>query len=240
MGGTAAAVGFITDRFSIAQSVAYFLSSICFVENIYNYYNPNNFGYLWFIACEFQFMILFSILLIVMTRTRMMIFLTVMLFCLTFYHPHIRTNLLFEFHGLILGVMLWKLVDERPYILQKIKKFSNMRKRLIFYVSIILGLAMCKFVRADLSFTLSSVSFGVSMLMVLSSNVAIYGRSFEIVKIIGDASYSIYLCHIPLIILLDYLLQGTILYDNTILYFAFVMCIIVISGLISKKYIETI
>lgn len=74
MGGTAAAVGFITDRFSIAQSVAYFLSSICFVENIYNCYNPNHFGYLWFIACEFQFMILFSILLIVMTRTRMMIF----------------------------------------------------------------------------------------------------------------------------------------------------------------------
>lgn len=238
-GGTAAITGFVIGVFSKEQSATYFFSAIMFWENIYNYYNPNYFGYLWFIACEFQFMLMFSFLLPFLKKNQIMILLSIMLLLLTFYHPHIVTGLLFEFHGLIIGIMLWKLCAAYP-LLDKFSKISPRNKQAIIMACITIGLVMSKVVRADISFTVSSVFFCIALMAALSTNDMLYGKCGKFIKLLGDASYSIYLCHIPIILLADYFLHDTEIYNNVPVYFVLVMFCIGTVGMFSKKYIESI
>ena len=200
-GGTAACVGILTDRFTWEQGMAYFLTTAAFMQNIYNVYNPNNFGYAWFVACEFQFTVLFMLLMLYKNTARIIYGLVAALVLLTFYHPHFRTYLLFEFQGLIIGTLLALILKKFPYIAAEANKIPMAVRRFIVMWCIALGLAMSKVLPMDISFSVSSVFFSIGFSILLAAPYNMYGQLGRWIKQTGDISYSVYLCHIPVILL---------------------------------------
>ena len=108
------------------------------------------------------------------------------------------------------------------------------------FFMILAGLAVSKIISSDISFTTSAILFSVAFSMMIQSDKPIYTSVEKVIKEIGDVSYSIYLCHIPITLLLNELLEGSFLYQISYLYFFVVMAVIFLTGFLSGKYIEKI
>ena len=240
MGGTAALTGIYIGKFTVIQGLSWLLATITFTQNVYNAYYPNSFGYTWFIACEMQFFLIVVLMLFMKNHNRAMAVLGVMLLSLTFFHPHVRTNLFFEFHGLIVGMFLYELLNKYTVATKIINCFKEWQKKFIVFFMILAGLAVSKIISSDISFTTSAILFSVAFSMMIQSDKPIYTSAEKVIKEIGDVSYSIYLCHIPIILLLNELLAGSFLYQISYLYFFVVMAVIFLTGFLSGKYIEKI
>ena len=105
---------------------------------------------------------------------------------------------------------------------------------------IALGLAMSKVLPMDISFSVSSVFFSIGFSILLAAPYNMYGQLGRWIKKTGDISYSVYLCHIPVILLCNYIFEDSALYNCTLLYFVFVMLVIYVMSFLSHKYIESI
>lgn len=222
---------------SNCDAVQWYLATVTYMQNFYNSIHPNAFGYTWFIACEVQFFIIFSVILF-SKKFKWFLF-GVGVFLLSFSNP-LPNNVrwMFYYQAIIIGVFMWKIINESKAIEILVNSLSMFYRRLVFCVLLLAGGAIQLRVGGDYSITLSAVLYSVPFMIAILSKDFIFPRALDIIKSIGDCSYSMYLIHIPIIIFMNQLCVNTYLWEMKCIYFFMVLILIYFSSVLSKKYIE--
>lgn len=237
LGGAAALFSLKYADFSLKERIWWFLSTSFFTGNLYNMVHGNSFGYVWFVACELQFCLLFAILLFC-KKWRYTLLLAWMAW-FTFWHPvEAHARWMFPFQAIIVGIFTWKILEETPWIRERVASMSLATRRALFWLPIPAGFSVPMSFGGDHATLVAAILFSVSFTIAICSREILYSPLTRVIKSIGDDSYSLYLCHIPLIFTWNHLIEKYHLPMTKTEHFLFILIWIFIMGRLSRRYIE--
>ena len=173
-------------------------SAAFFLANVFNALHETDFGYFWSIALEVQFYLLFPLLLLLGRAFWPAVIGIVLWF--SFANPF-APEWLFRANGLFLGLLLWKLSSLESFRLveRDIEAMSPVSKVLVMGLAVlaasVLAIALEPF--ASFRWAATTLVLAVPFMLAACSGEAIFGALSRPLEAIGQVSFSLYLCHIP-------------------------------------------
>lgn len=176
----------------IASSAAFFLA------NVYNAVHETDFGYFWSIALEVQFYLFFPLLLL-LGRCFWVSVVGILLW-LSVASPF-SPEWLFRANALFAGLLIWKVSTLAPFALaeREINALSSAGKAVISLVTVLCAAIIASALEPLTSFRWTAVTLVLAVCFVLNafSNEVVFGTLSRPIEAIGNLSFSLYLCHIP-------------------------------------------
>ncbi|EKD5837908.1 acyltransferase [Escherichia coli] len=187
------------------QAFKIFISSSTFTGNIYNSIKPSGFGYFWSLGVEFQFyLILPLILLICKDMKSLIILLVIMLGFYTCVLSLFPESWQYRANALYIGLLIWCVTQSEGY--HEIKKSINNNGcvYICFIVGALILAALCLspalYKVHGVSFTAISILLGLAFFICVCMDKPIAAFISKPIEFIGDISFSLYLCNIPVYI----------------------------------------
>lgn len=177
-----------------------FISSFLFIRNFTEGNHPSAFGYMWAVALEMQYFIVFTFTFHFLGKRNTFLIACLIIFINTFYRiPNNENMFMFRFDSLLGGYVTYVILEKiKPLQIEKIK-LSHFTKACMATL-LIMSLATCaRYFDSVRPFMFSAATF-ISMTIVLIATLELEVFSFiesKILSYIADRSYSLYCCHIP-------------------------------------------
>lgn len=184
-----------------------FIASIASVRNFEESMKPSHLGYYWSLSVENQFYFLLPLLLWFTNIKQRIQILSALCFLFIFYRPGGAVWWLFRFDGVLYGLLLYYFSQSRYNIAFSQLFPSSSTGRflfLTFFLTVILGLPIALFIHQSLAY--SMVCWG-SMVLVYAASldkgyIFIPKLLAPVLEWIGERSYSLYLCHIIIFLII--------------------------------------
>ncbi|MCQ4253478.1 acyltransferase family protein [Stutzerimonas stutzeri] len=210
-------------------------SAAFFLANVFNGLHETDFGYFWSIALEVQFYVLFPLLLLLGRAFWPAVIGIVLWF--SFANPF-APEWLFRANGLFMGLLLWKLssLDQFRVVERDIEAMTATSKVLVIGLAVVSAsiLAIALEPYASFRWAATTLVLAVPFMLAACSSDAVFGALSRPFEAIGQTSFSLYLCHIPVWLLCMSWLDGQPLLPRV------AVCVtmsLIVAGL-SYRYIE--
>jgi len=176
----------------VATSAAFFMA------NVFNGLHESDFGYFWSIALEVQFYLFFPLLL----TLRRFFWPAVAAIILWFSAANpFEPAWLFRVNGLFIGLALWKLSTLAAFdeVQEQIRSLGTGRKALVALIAVLAAAVLGSSLEPLESFRWTAVALILALCftLVAFSEDVVFGVLSRPLEAIGNVSFSLYLCHIP-------------------------------------------
>jgi len=192
-----------------------FFSSIVWLRNFEEIGTEGNFGYMWALSLEMQFFIVYPLLFLMLGRKKTILISVVLCLMMTFYRPFGGPAWMFRFDPMLYGALLYYLV--KSFDLNKLanEEFKiNKLHKIIISLTLIISLAVIPAALSHVwTFRFSCASFLSSICVLLAVMEINFFTSFpdrinKVIYYIGDRSFSLFCCHIPVWFMVFQFSQG--------------------------------
>jgi len=173
-------------------------SAAFFLANVFNGLHETDFGYFWSIALEVQFYLLFTLLLLLRRAFWPAVIGIVLWF--SFANPF-APEWLFRANGLFMGLLLWKLssLNQFRVVERDIEAMTATSKVLVIGLAVVSAslLAIALEPLASFRWAATTLVLAIPFMLAVCSSEAIFGALSRPLETVGQLSFSLYLCHIP-------------------------------------------
>ncbi|KAJ9432546.1 Peptidoglycan/LPS O-acetylase OafA/YrhL, contains acyltransferase and SGNH-hydrolase domains [Candidatus Pantoea symbiotica] len=177
-----------------------FFASIFFIRNFTEGHHPSAFGYMWALALEMQYFILFTFSFFYLGKKWCFYIACSIIFINSFYRIPTNENMfMFRFDSLLGGYVIYIIHNSLDVAKMKLSSTSIYKKTLVTAILIFSLITCARYFDSMSAFKFTAATI-ISMTMVLIASLEINFFSTinsKIVNSIADRSYSLYCCHIP-------------------------------------------
>jgi peptidoglycan/LPS O-acetylase OafA/YrhL len=221
------------------QILGVFFGAITFTGNFYNATHPTVFGYFWSLGVEMQFYILLPLLVALTVRHRWFPCL-ILLLAFTAVPGGIKTWWMFRANGLFIGLLLWFFTQTTSCdsITKKLNQFPIIVVTTIFSLAIFSAcyLSYPYKIFGGVAHTIIALILALAFFSVTFYEKPVLGPFSKPLEALGDISFSLYLCHLPIFLMTKYLLLDHITNHYFIAAMGILMAII--SACLSYRFLE--
>lgn len=194
--------GVITD---IKNAIWIFFTSVFFVGNFYNYIHPSGFGYFWSLGVEYQFYLILPLIAFLGKSNKGIFFILLALSAIYLVSmKDFNGAWLFRPYGLYVGLSIWLLTKTDGF--SEIKALINRYSNITLFISVIFIVCSSTAISSatvqffGMSFFITPIFLGLAFVIIISKDIPIAGIVSKPIEFIGDISFSLYLCNIPVFI----------------------------------------
>lgn len=195
------------------QVLGVVLSAITFTGNFFNATMPNVFGYFWSLAVEMQFYLFLPVIAATTIYKRWIPCMLLLLF-FTFIPGGIKSWWMFRFNALFAGLLVWFITQSQPF--EAMKNVLNKQHSGMVTITFILALLCACFLSypyqqfGGVAYTITALILSIAFFVISFYKKPVFGVFNNLLASIGNISFSLYLCHLPIFVLVKYLLTSYI------------------------------
>lgn len=225
-----------------------FFCSLAFVRNFSEYLKPSHLGYYWSLSIEMQFYLLLPIAWFGLKRKAFWLMVIGLYFIGFFWRPGGENCwVFFRYDGLLVGLLVW-LVTQQDNWVKSIQTVIPQTPKMVFFatficVSVIAILPVPFRMLSGFCSAIVSLNCGYLLLMAIYyKENSIYSKKLTaILCFIGEISYSLYLVHIPVWLVIKEIASSLSLNNISMSgYAGIALSSSILVGWLSFKYIEGI
>ncbi|MGL4726203.1 MAG: acyltransferase family protein [Scandinavium sp.] len=191
------------------QILGVVLGAITFTGNFFNATMPNVFGYFWSLGVEMQFYLFLPLLVAISIRNRWVPCI-ILLLLFTVIPGGIKTWWMFRANALFIGLLVWFITQLAPF--EMIKNTLNKQHPAMIVTVFILALLSASFLSypyqrfGGVAYTITALILSIAFVATSFYSRPVFGVFNNMLAGIGNISFSLYLCHLPIFILVKYFL----------------------------------
>lgn len=214
-----------------------YVSAISFLSNFKDALQPTAFGYFWSIALEAQFYLLLPAIFIFAPGNAWKVAIAaIAIMSLPLLVPvwawHFRMN------GLFMGMLAWWVVQRMGDVGSTLPRYAESFILPLYSVALMFAAAAVdRYMLENYKFTIISILMVVIFLGAVLSRRLVFGWFSRVLEWIGDISFSVYLCHFPVWVLVLWILRD-MLHMHRDAYAPVGLIAVFVCGYLSRRYIE--
>jgi len=182
-----------------------FIAASVYLTNFQQYYSPTMLGYYWSLAVEWQFYVVFPLLLILLRNdSHRIVFLLFVLSLSIYFVPGGSGWWMFRFDGIVFGILAYYLLEVMKFQLPQFRILESSVGAVITCSILLVALVCFPLALQPYRLAVTFANLIGGILVVLAAANRGYITAFgmpSLVRWIGSRSYTIYLCHIPALLI---------------------------------------
>ena len=219
------------------------VSNISFVGNFFNASYENGFGYWWSLGLEVQFYLLLPVFLYLFKSKFWKFIISVVIgSCLFDLFMQFPKFWMFRFHGLFIGLILWKVSTKEEFgqIKTVLNRLSPLKIHAFLLFFLLSALMLTKSINGYQFSThlFTGIMLGLAMFIAITFDNVLFFKGFSNFLIfIGKISFSLYVSHMLVFFTGDYLFRRFELWNMAGIGYTLLIISLIVAYL-SYKYIE--
>lgn len=221
------------------QILGVVFGAITFTGNFFNATMPNVFGYFWSLGVEMQFYFVLPLLVAASIRYRW-VPCALLLLIFTIIPGGIKTWWMFRANALFVGLLVWFITQLPPF--EIIKNALNKQSSVMVIAMFMLALLSASFLSypyqrfGGIAYTITALILSIAFFVVSFYQKPVFGIFNIALASIGNISFSLYLCHLPVFLLVKYFLVSYV--HSTYLLASIAILSAIISAFFSYQLLE--
>ncbi len=203
----------------LKQIVGVFFGAITFTGNFFNATHPTVFGYFWSLGVEMQFY-LFLPILVVFSKNRRWIPCLLLLLIFTAAYGNSNIWWMFRANALFVGLLLWFATQTPSFdtLKDSLNRLPPAIVTTIFFLAITCAcfLSYPYIVFGGIRYTITALILALVFYVVAFYEKPVLGFIHKPLSILGNISFSLYLCHLPIFLIVKYIFSKHISNPHTL------------------------
>ncbi|MBP2654154.1 MAG: putative acyltransferase [Firmicutes bacterium] len=223
-----------------------FFCSLSFIRNFEESIKPTHLGYYWSLSLEAQFYLLLPLAWFSLKRKPFWLLISGLFLLGFFWRPGAANWWLFRYDGLLIGLLLWRITQQESW-----REFAQLiipKDKWLILVTVLLSLCtICVLpiaignIPTVYSGVVALICGYIMMIAVFQNESIMISSAFSTsLEFIGEMSYSIYLSHIPVWLLVKEIINKLSLNLPLPVYLVLALSSSLLAGWLSYKYVERV